>query len=87
MGEMVDRIAGIIAAEIMELTAGQRASFTFPDDANGDTCDRARSAASAVLQVMREPTEAMWRTKDQPTWALGRPMWDWWKAMIDEAGR
>lgn len=53
MSEMIERVAAVIAAEIMELTADQRASFHFPDDANGDTCDRARSAARAAIEAMR----------------------------------
>jgi hypothetical protein len=85
MTEMLDRVAKEIAAEIMELTASQRATFKFPDHANGDTIERARSAARLSIAAMREPTEVMWTTKDQPVWALGRPMWDWWRSMIDAA--
>lgn len=59
MTEMIDRAAKEIAAEIMELTADQRANFKFPDDANGDTIDRARSAARATLIAIRQPTKAM----------------------------
>ena len=54
--ELLDRVAKEIAAEIMELTASQRATFQFPDDANGDTIERARSAARLVIAAMREPT-------------------------------
>ena len=59
MSEMIERVARAIAAEIMELTADQRASFKFPDDCNGDTIDRARSCAIDVIEAMREPTEDM----------------------------
>lgn len=53
----LDRIAKPIAAEIMELTADQRRSFKFPDDVNGDTYDRATSAARLVLKAIAETRE------------------------------
>jgi hypothetical protein len=55
----IEQIAKPIAAELMELTASGRAKFKFPDDVNGDTYDRAMSAARMVLKAMREPTDAM----------------------------
>jgi hypothetical protein len=93
MTEMVDRVARPIAAEIMELTTDQRRSFKFPDDANGDTCDRARSAARAAIEAMREPTEAMCDCGNEAAYQCERRSGlrgerygcDTWQAMIDEA--
>jgi len=40
--------------------------------------------ARAAIGALREPTAEMWRA-EHPIWSLGRPMWDWWRQMIDEA--
>ncbi len=92
MSEMIERVAAVIAAELMELTADQRGTFQFPEDANGDTCDRARSAARAVIEAMREPTEGMVeRTAMQgasPMITASGPLAliaHRWRLMIDEA--
>lgn len=58
MSELIERVVWPIACELMELTADQRRAYT-PDDVNGDTWDRALSAARAAIRAMREPTEAM----------------------------
>lgn len=78
MSEMVERVAKEIAVEIMELRGQQRASFKFPDDANGDTIERARYAAELAIAAMREPTDDM----RVPESAKGI-----WRAMVDEALR
>lgn len=54
MNEKLEHVAAVIAAEIMELTADQRKTFKFPDDANGDTCDRARGTARAAVKVLMD---------------------------------
>lgn len=59
MSEMIERVAKYIAAEIMELTAKERQTFSFPDDVNGDTYERAMSAARATIEAMRDPTDEM----------------------------
>jgi hypothetical protein len=93
MSEIVERAAAVIAAEIMELTADQRRKFVFPDDANGDTCDRARSAARAVIAALRLPTypmidaggEAIYHLTGDPTPAVEGQAQVAWPAMIDAA--
>jgi hypothetical protein len=86
MSEMIRRIAAPIAAEIMELTASQRASFKFPDDCNGDTIDRAMSAARLAIEAMREPTEAMQNCGyNASTAGFHEEAKIVWHAMIDEA--
>lgn len=85
MSEMVERLAAVIAAEIMELTADQRRTFHFPDDANGDTCDRARSAAYTIIEAMRVPTEAMINAGKEFAQDDKTDTSDAWQAMIDEA--
>lgn len=45
-----DRIAKEIAAEILEIYG----PFNFPDDANGDTIDRAYARARIILALMWE---------------------------------
>jgi hypothetical protein len=86
MSEMVERVAKEIAAEIMELRGHQRARFKFPDDANGDTVERARYAAELAIAAMREPTDGMLMAGcagDQEG-SFSKSRMDW-RAMIDEA--
>ncbi|MEO6381968.1 MAG: hypothetical protein ABIO35_08220 [Nitrobacter sp.] len=73
--------------EIMELTASQRKTFKFPDHANGDTIDRARSCASAIIVTMRQPSEEMLGAGYGHTGADGsdRVAREVWQAMIDAA--
>jgi hypothetical protein len=81
MSEMVERVASVFAAEIMELTADQRKQFVFPDDCNGDTIERARSSARQILEVMRAPTKSMVEALN----AQGGDTDAIWPAMIEAA--
>jgi len=87
MSEMIERVAGKFAAELMELTADERKSFVFPDDCNGDTIDRARSVARALIHAMREPTEAMLWAWNISTIDDRYDVLTGWHLMIDEALR
>lgn len=57
---LAERVAREIAMEIMEVhTDAERSAFDWPDDASGDTIDRARHRARLIFEAMREPTDDM----------------------------
>lgn len=54
VGEGVrEKVAREIALEILELfTADEIEQFVWPEDTNGDTCDRARSRADRIISLL-----------------------------------
>lgn len=76
MSEMVERVTEALRNELQKIGYGVGTINA------GQLSD---ALARAAIAAMREPTEEMWKKKDQPAWSLGRPMWDWWRSMIDTA--
>lgn len=76
MSEMRERVAAAIRDELRKIGYGV-------GTINADQL--AAALSGPAIAAMRAPTAAMMLSKNQPTWTLGRPMGEWWEAMIDAA--
>lgn len=85
MNEMIERVARVIAPEAFDRTAfDARADyFTKPGDFEAGQ-ERARAKARAVIEAMREPTEAMMGALAHVAGCIHMPE-PGWRAAIDEA--
>jgi hypothetical protein len=78
MSEMLERAARAV------FKTHHEATIIGWDELSEQAQEEFMSQARAVIEAMREPTAEMWKA-EHPTWTLGRPMWDWWRGVIDAA--